>query len=150
MKFTVDGQTYKLLGPDELEIGELEDLEDATNMSWAELERKGEICVCTHYIGGHPRSEDENAPRSCVVCDCPAFKDITPIRANRAFMWLSMRRDHPGLTFESSRKVLVGAVTQDDVPENPTAPPEESGATESSDLVSLQKSSDFTPGMSTA
>lgn len=129
MLLSYEGQKFKHLDDGSATWAELARVEKVTGLRIAQIKAMGQVCGCTHRLEAHRLKveDDYTSPHVCAQCGCDDPMEDVPIDVGRAFLWISLKRVRPEMSFTEFGEIEMNAITpvEEDDPTNGVVNPAE-------------------------
>lgn len=127
MAIRFNGESYPAIDMARLTPGEADAVERVTGLTLNKIKRMGSTCVCEHDVKAHTHKDaagEQTDDTSCTSCSCDEHESDLPSRVNTAFIWISIKRKSPAVTY---REVADQALEDfNDAAEEPPVDPTQS------------------------
>jgi hypothetical protein len=127
MRFSDGTHEFDLVDQDKLMWAEAAAVERVTGMTMAELTAKGQVCGCGHRLSEHQTPEGK--PPKCKQCGCDTPMENLSIEVQQAFLWISMKRVYPELSFKDVGQLSMASLVEIEAEPDPTGADEATPAT---------------------
>ena len=118
------GEKVPLLDMEKITPAEVDAMERLTGMTFSKMQYRRSICVCEHgerrHINKDAAGDVVEDDTSCSECGCEEFDSDLPQKAAMAPIWLSVKRQHPTVTYDDVAAVPYADLRVEDTEPDPT------------------------------